>query len=194
MTTLDSAATPSGSPGQGDTTPQGATAQSGSHAAVETPATASPVDARATHAPAEWITCGAIAVIALVVLTQMFSLGLGTLSRPQAGLWPMMVSLIILVAIPFAVLDTSVAETYRMGSMARPVLMAGSLLAFLPLYPLLGFILATFLTVFVITRWVCGEGLRTALIVATATPLLTYLLFGVMFKVAMNPLPSWLIF
>ncbi|AGF73753.1 tripartite tricarboxylate transporter TctB family protein [Corynebacterium halotolerans] len=141
---------------------------------------------------AEWVTCAAIAVVAVIVMVQMLSLGLGTISQPEAGLWPMIIAAVILTAVPFAVLDKTTSEPYRMSSVGRPALMAVALLAFVPLYPLLGFLPATFLMMFVIIRWVCHESMRACLIVSTATPLIAYLLFGVIFQVAINPLPAWL--
>ncbi|MGD7002585.1 tripartite tricarboxylate transporter TctB family protein [Corynebacterium halotolerans] len=140
----------------------------------------------------EWLTCAAIALMTVIVIAQMFGIGVGTLSEPGPGLWPLMISVVILAAVPFAVLDKSASESYRVASMARPALMAAALLAFLPLYPLLGFILATFVTMFVITRWVCHEGLITSALVSLVTPTVAYLLFGFVFKVALSPLPLWL--
>ena len=141
---------------------------------------------------AEWIICGVIALIAAVIMAQMLSLGLGTISEPEAGLWPIIIASIVLVAVPFAIFDKTISEPYHATSMVRSALMAVALLVFLPLYPLLGFVLAAFLMMFVIIRWVCHESLLSSLMVSITTPLIAYLLFGVLFQVAINPLPSWL--
>lgn len=182
MTRLDNATDHSGEAGMpSSSTPAGRTVNE-------------PVPHVAKRAPviAEWITCSVIAVVAVIVMVQMLGLGLGTLAQPEAGLWPMIIAAVILMAVPFAVLDKTISEPYRMASLGRPTLMAVALLAFLPLYPLLGFILATFLMMFVILRYVCQESVKASLIVGTATPVVAYLLFGVIFQVSINPFPVWL--
>lgn len=175
-----------------NTTPAETTPASGAQSSEpETDQVTTP-DGKRAPVLAEWIMCGAIALIAAVVMTQMFSLGLGTFSQPEAGLWPMVIASIVLVAVPFAVFDKTISEPYRATSMGRPALMAVALLTFLPLYPLFGFVVAAFLMMFVIVRWVCHESVRSSLIVSIATPLIAYLFFGVIFQVTINPLPSWL--
>lgn len=182
MKSMNQAQKPAATPGD----------NSGASVINETPAPRSTLAGRPAPGMSEWITCGAIAVVAMVVISQMFSLGIGTLTRPQAGLWPLIVSVVILGAVPFAILDKSEAEQYQMSSMVRPIVMAVALLSFLPLYPLMGFILAVFIILFVITHWVCAESVKMSLTVALVTPVVSYLLFGAVFQVDISPLPTWL--
>lgn len=130
--------------------------------------------------------------VSVTVIAQMISLGGGVAFRPGPGMWPLFVAMVVLAAIPFALQDKSDTESYQASSLARPALMAAALLAFVPLYPLLGFIATTFLTMGVIARWVCRESWLSSVAVSLATPVVAYLLFGMVFKVVLSPFPTWL--
>lgn len=143
---------------------------------------------------AEWMIGGILILVCITIFAQAWSLGLGTLVQPGDGLWPFIVSVVILAAIPFAVRDTSIAEPFRVTMMWRAALMAVALILFVVLYYPIGFIGATFVTVLITVRCVCSEGWLSTMLISIITPIAAYLIFGVLFQVAINPLPGVLTF
>lgn len=141
---------------------------------------------------AAWIIAGVIAAAMLYVFISMFGLGLGSFAAPRPGLWPFIVAVAILIALPLALRDKAIPESFEISKMWRPLLTGAALIGVIVLYAPLGFILSTGLATLIVTRYVCGETWKASAVVAIATPVAAYLLFGLAFGVALDPLPTWL--
>lgn len=129
---------------------------------------------------------------AIGIAIYAWNLGTGTLRQPGPGLWIFIVAVLIVLAIPAAYLVKEKFEVFELQDVKRAVIMVGGLAAFVALYPLAGFYVAGLVGLIIITRWSAEESWRSTLIISTVTPAVVYLLFGVMFQVALSILPSWM--
>lgn len=136
---------------------------------------------------AEIVVGVVLAIGAIIVLIQQLELGLGSVSAPKTGFWLFVVSIVILISIPFAIRDKSTTEVFDYSNMSRAMLMAVSLLLFVAVYSMFGFIIGGFTSLFIIIRWVCREPLLSSIVVSFAAPVAAYLLFGLIFQTALIP-------
>lgn len=138
------------------------------------------------------IILGALLSLGVFLVFYALNLGIGSLRQPASGLWILIVSALIVLSIPAAYFVKEQFEVFNRVGVFRATVMIGGLFLFVILYPLVGFLLAGAICLFIIARWSAGEGLRNSLLIAGLTPTVLYLLFGVAFSVSLDILPSWL--
>lgn len=133
-----------------------------------------------------------LCALGVFLVIYAWNLGVGTLQDPASGLWILIVAGAILVSIPGAWLVKEEFEVFNRERVSRSIIMVGGLILFVLLFPLLGFVGAGAVSLFLITRYSAEETVRTSLIIAIVTPIVLYLLFGVAFSISLDILPAWL--
>ena len=108
-----------------------------------------------------------------------YGYGLGTLSRPGAGLWPFLVSLLI-VALSIALLlggrDLSDAEAFTRSSLL-PLAGVVTFMGLGALMPVIGFEIPSLLLCGIWLRYLGGETWRSTIVVSLVTVAAFYFLF-----------------
>lgn len=137
------------------------------------------------------IVIGVLTIVALFLAVYSWNLGIGSFRKPAPGLWIFVVSLMILVSIPGAILVKEKFEVFNIADVSRSVIMAAGLGAFVLLYPWFGFLIAGAVSLVIITRYSALETWRNTWIIALGTPAVLYVLFGVLFQVSFVPLPTF---
>ncbi|GGG68562.1 hypothetical protein GCM10011374_36150 [Kocuria dechangensis] len=117
-----------------------------------------------------------------------FGLGVGSLSAPGAGLWPLVISLFMITASATALLKAKQdddVEAFDRGILTVGLSVA-SLLAYASLLPLIGFEIPTLLLLFFWIKVLGKEGWRSAVTVSVVATAAVYALFILLLSV---PLP-----
>lgn len=133
---------------------------------------------------------GALVPLALGVFGVVVSagLGIGTLSEPGAGIWPLAISLFMIAGSVMALLrakkDDDV-EAFDHGILTV-ALSIGSLLVYAWLLPIIGFEIPTVLLLFFWIKVLGNEKWRTAITVPIVATVVVYGLFIILFGV---PIP-----
>lgn len=124
-----------------------------------------------------------LTVLGAAVMTGAVELGLGGLDQPGAGFFPFLAGAIILVsAITITTMagrpksEASALIVDKNGVVMLAVLIA-TLAGWILLMPWLGYIVVTFVAVFVMVKVLGASGYRSALILAAATSFAIYVLF-----------------
>lgn len=138
------------------------------------------------------IILGTLGALGLFLIIYSWDLGVGSLQRPASGLWVFLVACLIMLSIPGALLVKETFEPFNRERLGRVLTMAGGLVLFAVMYPLLGFFLSGAVSLFIITRWSAEESIRNSLLIAVLTPTALYLMFGVAFHVPLALIPGWL--
>lgn len=133
---------------------------------------------------------GALVPLALGVfgLIVAFGLGVGSLSAPDAGLWPLVISLVMITAAGTALVRAKHDEDVEAfdGGILTVALSVGSLLAYAALLPLIGFEIPTVLLLFFWIKILGKEGWRPAVTVSIVATVVVYVLFILLLAV---PIP-----
>lgn len=127
----------------------------------------------------------ALGVGALLMARDM---GLGELTAPGPGLWPVIVAA-LLIATSVALLFLDPAEDYEPWTVGTARIAAGlaGLALFVVLFDTIGFVVPAFLLLFAWLRFLGGESWRMALGLAVAGALVLHLVFVVVLGV---PFPA----
>lgn len=131
----------------------------------------------------------ALAVLALGVFGAVRSLdyGLGRLTQPGPGLWPFVVSsLVVLVSLGLLAWGRRLtdAEMFTRSSVL-PAIGVVTFLVLAALLPVIGFEIPAFLLAVVWLRFLGGETWRSTVLVATGTVVAFYLVFVVALSIPM---------
>ncbi len=133
---------------------------------------------------------GALVPLALGVfgLVVAFGLGIGSLSAPGAGLWPLVISLVMITAAGTALLHVKRDDDVEAfdGGIVTVAMCVGSLLAYAALLPLVGFEIPTALLLFFWIKILGKEGWRPAVTVSIVATIVVYVLFILLLAV---PIP-----
>ena len=138
---------------------------------------------------------GALLPMALGILWVYFaasSFDLGGLRQPGPALWPVMVGLFTAaMALLLWLTERDDTEYEQFTSRSKLVALGAAATAvFIVIYTYVGFLVAGFLLMAFWTRFLGRETWRMALIVAAATSLVGYLVFGELLGVPL-PSPLW---
>ncbi len=133
-----------------------------------------------------------MALLALIGIYGSIKVGIGWGDEgPRAGFFPFYVSLIILISCAVnlvAVLQTSGQRVFAEWSQLRQVVsVLVPTIIYVALVPFLGIYVASALLIVFFMRWFGNYAWHTALAVAVAIPVLTFLMFEIWFLV---PLPK----
>ncbi|MBG6215595.1 putative tricarboxylic transport membrane protein [Arthrobacter sp. CAN_A6] len=137
---------------------------------------------------ARWIPVVAVLAISAIALNLTLRMPIGTPSTPGPGLWPLTVSLVlVLVAILLVVSrDHSGQEMWTRG--ARTVIGAiVSLVVFIVLFPLIGFTVPAMVMSLLWLKAFGRERWLTTALIAVITPIILYLLFDQVLGVRLPP-------
>lgn len=108
----------------------------------------------------------------------------GTISRPGPGLWPVSIAVITgSMALVSALLPHKGEERFRLPEVARALSLFAAFLLFPLLFDIVGFIVPAFLLIMFMMRVLSRETWLRSAIVALATSVIGYVLFGVMLSV-----------
>lgn len=120
-----------------------------------------------------------VGTLAIVILIESFSLGIGELARPGPGMWPAAVSLLTVVAAAVLALRGTPWDPAPSGGAKWSAVTMISFVIYIAVLPFMGFIASTVPLGYVLTRVVGGATIRTSIITAVGAPVCTYLLFEV---------------
>lgn len=131
----------------------------------------------------------AVVVLAVGIFgaTRSLSYGLGELTQPGPGLWPFVVSvLIVVLAIALLVWGRELADAEAFTrSSAQPLIGVMTFVALAALMPVVGFEIPSFLLAVVWLRFLGGESWRSTLLVAAGTVAAFYLVFVIGLSIPM---------
>ena len=114
------------------------------------------------------------------VLVKSNEMGVGSITQPGPGLWPVIVSVATIAAcIAALVIDRQKAEAFTAGGSLRVAVFVASAAVFVPVYDLIGFVPAGAITTFLIMTFVYRASWLSILIVTCTAPPAVYLMFGV---------------
>lgn len=111
-------------------------------------------------------------------------LGLGSVASPAPGLWPMLAASIGLVLSASFALTTLLgmqdcaAELFKDVKWRQTMTFVLAIVAFLALYPLIGFLYAAIPMTFVLLKYAADSSWIPSIIVSFVAPVLLYFLFG----------------
>lgn len=120
-----------------------------------------------------------VCALALFGLVAAWRMSVGTPGDPGPGFWPMVLSLAILLFTVCAWAGGRAADDYEdwRGTAASLLPALATMVAFVVLFPLVGFLLPGILFLVVWLRFLSGESWRMTATVALAAPTCVYLLF-----------------
>lgn len=129
-----------------------------------------------------------------IAFLEAIQLPFGTLKTPQAGLWPLILG-ILLILFSFVHLGNTFKKTgekeisfwSRSGGWKRIGLVSGSLIAFAFVFERLGYLLAVFLLISFLLRIIKPIRWWLVVMVGLLSSALSYLIFAVLLS---TPLPS----
>jgi putative tricarboxylic transport membrane protein len=119
-----------------------------------------------------------VAAIAALAIIGSLQLGLGEISDPGPGLWPMSVAVVALVLAPAIALFGHRFDVPSRAGLRRIFWLLAGLCLFLMAYPFIGFVGAGFLMVLPVMRFSAEEKWATAIITAVAAPAVAYIVFA----------------
>jgi hypothetical protein len=107
------------------------------------------------------------------------SYGLGTMSQPGAGLWPFVISLVVIaLSLLLLVVGRHLHDTEAFTrSSLQPAIGAATFLVLGALMPVIGFELPALVMCIVWLRWLGGESWRSTIVVGVLTVAAFYFLF-----------------
>lgn len=112
-----------------------------------------------------------------------WNLGLGRLSSPAAGLWPLLASIAglglsvtLLVTVLLGTHDRA-AELFTDVHWGPTVIFIAAVLGFLALYPLVGFLVAAIPLTFVLLKYAAGATWIPSIAISLVAPVLLYFIF-----------------
>lgn len=148
---------------------------------------------------AVWTVIGLLAVVCVLGFHGATTAKIGSIGKPQAGLWLLIISSQIALcgaAVLWEILRHKTAVLHpgsRNSSTLWPVgIIVLSLVFLVGAYHLLGFLIPAMIAMWCVSRYACKETVVVSALLAVLTPLVVYLLFGVAFQVSLNPLPGFL--
>lgn len=132
-----------------------------------------------------------VGLISVLFLVEAVSLGIGQLESPAPGMWPAAVSVLaIAAAIGLTVAGTPWDESPDNGGRwATTAILA--LVVYCAVLDVVGFVPATVLVGYVLTRVIGGAGVFTSVATAVLAPTATYLLFEVALGVPLVDSQLW---
>lgn len=125
------------------------------------------------------LTAAAVVVLGVAALVGASSLGIGTARQPGPGLWPMVLSVVLVVlgvALLFGVRRTTDAERFSGGSL---LVVAGlaTMVVFVAVIEVIGFEIPAALLCLVWLRFLGREGWRMSVVTSVAVVIGFYLVF-----------------
>lgn len=132
-----------------------------------------------------FLITGALGVYILLV---SISLGIGTTMSPKPGMWPMMLSVLLIICSIFGIFVANGEDTEAFGSrLIRPLLGAMVLALFPLLFPLVGLILTGAIVLFLWFKFLAGETWKTSIILSVCAAFAAYLIFSVLLGAVFPP-------
>ena len=136
-------------------------------------------------------------MLAVAALIEASRLPFGALSAPEAGFFPLILA-VLLAIFSVVLLAQAMSESREgpgpfltgLGIWKRMGLATGALIAFAFLFERLGYVISTFLFMAFLLRAVERQKWWLVVGIATATSLVSYLIFGLLLK---TPLPAGII-
>ncbi|MHC1761299.1 MAG: tripartite tricarboxylate transporter TctB family protein [Negativicutes bacterium] len=131
-------------------------------------------------------------VIGFVMIYNSYELGLGRLTRPGAGLWPFILSAIMIVAsIVVLIQNFRCDDREKFSSEAKNVLYGIlSIIGYIFLFDTIGLVISSFFLLIIWIRFLGKEPWKLAFLVSTAVTSSLYLLFVAWLNI---PLPESLL-
>jgi len=152
-----------------------------------------------SHRSVEIGVAGFMALLALIGIYGSLKVGIGWGDEgPRAGFFPFYVSLIVLVSCAvnlLAVRQTSGQKVFaEWGQLRQVVSVLVPTTIYVALVPFLGMYVASALLIVFFMRWFGNYAWHTAVAIAVAVPVLTFLMFEIWFLVPLpkGPLESFL--
>lgn len=134
-------------------------------------------------------TLAIIAVCATVIIQSLRG-GVGTLAAPESGFWPLVIAVAVIATTPLIFFTANDSEAFPLRKMARALSIAVAMAVFVVLYEYAGFLIAGAVMMLYLLRVVCREPWKTTLLVGLITTAVTYVLFGVLLEVNLEPFPG----
>lgn len=105
-------------------------------------------------------------------------------------MWPYVVSgLTFVLSIAAAIARPDIPRLIRRSGLFRVIVYVASFLAFIILYPLIGFILSGMLLCLSLLRLAAKERWLTTILISTIVPVVVYLIFGLFLELPIAPWP-----
>ncbi|MCJ8503977.1 tripartite tricarboxylate transporter TctB family protein [Kocuria flava] len=131
-----------------------------------------------------------IIAVCITVIVQSLQGGIGTLAVPESGFWPLVIAVAVIATTPLIFFTANDSEAFPLRKMARALSIAVAMVFFVVLYEYLGFLIAGALMMLYLLRVVCREPWRATLLVGLIATVVTYVLFGVLLEVNLDPFPG----
>jgi hypothetical protein len=125
------------------------------------------------------VVAAVVVVLGAAAVVGSLAFGAGSARSPEAGTWPLMVSVVI-VALGLGLVATArrTTDAERFGRTSWLVLAGlATLVAFVALIPVIGFEIPAALLAFVWLRFLGSEGWRTSIVTSVALVVAFYLIF-----------------
>ncbi|WP_083683931.1 MULTISPECIES: tripartite tricarboxylate transporter TctB family protein [Actinoalloteichus] len=134
------------------------------------------------------VTAVAVFLLGVAMLIGSVSLGVGTASAPSSGMWPMLVSVVLVVLSAALVAMAPKATDGERFSRTALLVLAGlaTMVGFVAVIETIGFEIPAALLTFVWVRFLGRESWRTSIITSIAVTVAFYLIFVVALSV---PIP-----
>lgn len=146
-----------------------------------------------------WTVMALLLVVCILGFHGASSAKIGSIGKPQAGLWLLIISSQIAVcgvAVLVELLRKKPAQRNPGSRESQHLMNVGiivlSLVFLVGAYHLLGFVIPAVIAMWCVTRYACKETLAVSAALAVITPLVVYAMFGVAFQVSIDPLPGCL--
>lgn len=127
--------------------------------------------------------CVVLVVLFAATAYTSWDLGVGGFSSPEAGLWPMLASLLglglsiaLLVSVLAGIIDRA-AELFDDVHWLRALVFVVAIVGFLVFYPVVGFLLAAVPMTFVLLKYAAEANWLPTIIMSVVGPIALYILF-----------------
>lgn len=127
--------------------------------------------------------CVVLVVLFAATAYTSWDLGVGDYSSPEAGLWPMLASLLglglsiaLLVSVLAGIIDRA-AELFGDVHWLRAIVFVAAIVGFLVFYPVVGFLLAAVPMTFVLLKYAAEANWIPTIIMSVVGPIALYILF-----------------
>ena len=152
-----------------------------------------------SHRSVEIGVAGFMALLALIGIYGSIKVGIGWGDEgPRAGFFPFYVSLVVLISCAVNLLTALATSDQKVfaewGQLRQVISVLVPTIVYVALVPFLGIYVASALLIVFFMRWFGNYAWHTAVAVAVAVPVLTFLMFEIWFLVPLpkGPLESFL--